>query len=486
MQSKNIITSIFITDNNIGIFVSNQINDNKSVHAEVSLDADIIQFGYIKEPEKLYNALKKAFKQIKVKPKSINMVIQDENVLIREIDIDKEVLKNSSVDMYINKQIGKTLHFPFEEIAYSYHILEDNEETVKIVIFIADKNLIEDYLDVFDKLKIKTSYFNIIASSINAIFNDSKDDLTDNSMVVTIFDKNITINIIENKMTIFGMTDECEEELNVTCQNIEDYIERIANYYQYNMRKGSKKIKNVFLLDLSNSVSNEFMAKKKEFSNNSGLNIVNLNIGEMFKNVQDVPKTVEIAYLSAITSQKENSHEIEFKIYRPKRGLIITNYLLVFSIAIFAFIALIYMPFANGKEEIFKQEALNEALLIQKQMLEDNIISNNSFTSYERAYNEAFVYLDSQITQKIEYLTDLIELMDENIVLNRVEFDTQEQMITFVISSDLEVNLYEYIISIYEEYGMIPNIENNNKWITRYPESSSIGNLVMKVVVYYA
>lgn len=486
MQSKNIITSIFITDENIGIFVTNQINDSKNVHIDVSLDEGVVQFGYIKEPFKFYSTLKKAFKQIKVKPKSINMVIQDENVLIREINIEKSDLDNASIDIFINKQIGKTLHFPFEEVAYSYRVVEENQESIKIVIFIADKNLLEDYLDIFEKLKIKTTNFSIIATSINTIFNDSKDDTTDNSMIVTIFGKNITINIIENRMTIFGMTDECEDELNVTCQNIEDYIERIANYYQYNMRKGSKKIKNVFLLNLSNNLSSEFITKQKEFSEDAGLNIIDLNINEMFNGIKGLTKTVEIAYLSSMTTKKEQAQEIEFQIYRPKKGLIITNYLLVLSIAIFAFIALIYMPYANGRDAIVKQETLNESLLIQKQMLEDNILTNNSFTSYERAYNQAFVYLDSQITEKILYLSDLIDLMDENITLRSFEFDTQAQKITFVISSDAEINLYEYIISIYEEYGIISNVEAANKWITRYPESSRVGNLVMEVVVYYA
>ncbi len=486
MKTKNLVTSIFITDSNIGIFAHNTMNDKKSAFIDVSLEADIIQFGYIKEPIKLLSVIKKAFKQIKVKPKSINLVLQDENVLIREIDIDKATLEHSNIESYINKQIGKTLHFPFEEVAYSYNIVEETEHSTKIVIFIADKNLIEDYLDIFDRLRIKNTNFNIIASGINAMFNSDKDNITDNSMVVTIFDNNITINIIENKKTIFGMTDECENNLDKMCQNIEDYIERIANYYQYNLRKGSKKIKNVFLLDLSDNLANKIQENKKEFSKDSGLNIINLDISELNKDIHDVHKTVEIAYLSSITTEKTYANEIHFQIYRPKRGLIITNYILVLSIAIFAFIALIYMPYASGRDEIIKQETLNEALLIQKQMLQDNILVDSALSSYDRVYNEAYVYLDSQITRKIQYMEYLIDLMSDTITLKSFEFNTQEKKITMVLSSSSDLLLYEYIISIYEEYGIIPNVESTNKWITQYPDSSNVGNLIMEVVVYYA
>jgi Tfp pilus assembly PilM family ATPase len=486
MRKKNAVTSVFITDSNIGIYTHNKKDKNKSLFANEVIPDGIIEFGYVKKPFKLMNHIKRAIRKLNFKPNHIHWILPDQNVLIRELTVTKEALQNTDILTYLENQVNVTLFFPFGEATFAYKIKSESEFELTLSVFISDKNLVDDYLDIFDKVGIKKTNFNIISSVISTLYNDKSSDSLENSMVVAVYDNNITINIIENKFTIFGMNDECDLSTKTACVRIEEYIERIANYYQFNLRKGKQKIDNVFVIDMTDNKSRSDRLKRFKEENLITNNLVFLNAEEFNSRLIGAQSTIDITYISSITVNKEGFSDLNFNISRPNKTTIYMNYIMLFSISLIALLALIYIPYINTNDQIIEQETLNNALIIQRDMLEDSIQGNNSFSSYEQAYNEIFTYLDLQSVKETVYIEDLIAFVDSDMHLSNFKFYAQEKRIEFAITANTEVQLYEYVLAIYEEYGIIDGIDNVNAWIVSYPESTFTSNLTMKVVVYYA
>ncbi|MBI9008394.1 MAG: hypothetical protein JEZ05_00040 [Tenericutes bacterium] len=486
MSKKDYTTSVFITDNNIGVYTHNEKNEKKTKFADEALPLGVIEYGYIKEPRKFLTHIKKVFKKLNFKPSRINWIIQDQNILIRELNVKKSSLKDNDILSYLESQVNITLFFPFGEATFAYKVKSEDEEEIVLSVFIADKNLIDDYLDIFDTVKIKITDFNIISSVISTLYSDKNTDPLENSMVVTIYDNNLTINIIESKFTIFGMNDECDLSSSNATSIIEEYVERIANYYQFNLRKGKQSINNVFFVDLSESTDKLARIKKFEKENLLNYNLVFLKVEDLNSQLTDSPATVDISYITSIISKKECFSDLDFNIIRPNKTIVHLNYIMLFSISLIMIISLIYIPYVNLNDQILEQQAINNGLIIQGNMLEQSVENNNTFSSYEKNYNQVFTYLNLQSEKETEYIMDLIDLAGTEITLTKFTFSSQDKKIELSISGDSQTLLYEYVISVYEEFGVLNGVTNSDKWIVSYPAATFTSEFTMRVVIYYA
>jgi len=486
MSKKDYITSVFITDRNIGFYAHNKKDENRSKFSNESIPEGIIEYGYIKQPFKLLSHVKKALKKLNFKPKHINWIIQDQNILIRELKISKEDLHNTDILIYLENQVNVSLFFPFGEATFAYKVKSENDQEITLSVFIADKNLVDDYLDVFDKIGVKNTDYNIISSLINTLYNNKSDNALENSMVVTIYDNNITINIIEQKYTIFGMNDECDLTTQSACIRVEEYIERIANYYQFNLRKGKHKIDNVFIIDMTDNSDRSNRLQKFKDENIISYNLIFLNVEELNSKLIGAQTTIDITYISSITVDKEGFSKLDFNLSRPNKTTIFMNYVMLFSVSLIIILALIYIPYVNINDQIIEQETFNNALIIQRNILEDSIQSNNSISIYQQNYNETFAYLDLHSAKETEYVEMLIDLTGSDINLSNFRFYSQDKKIELTITANSDKLLYEYLISVYEEYGIIDGIDDSSDWIISYPESTFSSSHTMNVVIYYA
>ncbi|MBN2268212.1 MAG: hypothetical protein JXC35_02185, partial [Acholeplasmataceae bacterium] len=119
--------SIFISDTQIGFFQYLPDQTYKSKFGTTEIDPGIIENGYIKDPEVLLFQLKSLFKAHQIKPKKLRMVIHDQNILIRQITILKEELKERSISEYVKNERGKSIHFPFENAAVTHMVRSETD-----------------------------------------------------------------------------------------------------------------------------------------------------------------------------------------------------------------------------------------------------------------------------------------------------------------------------------------------------------------------
>ena len=64
-------------------------------------------------------------------------------------------------------------------------------------------------------------------------------------MLVSLYDRTITIKIVEDNVPIFSVTEEAEDSSQQYFDVLENYVERIINFYRFNINKGEKSIENI-------------------------------------------------------------------------------------------------------------------------------------------------------------------------------------------------------------------------------------------------
>jgi len=484
LNSKNYITSLFITDTNIGIFCLNTKNNQENLYNNLILDEGIIVNGYIKNPLILYKKLNQAFKDIKIIPKELYFVFLGENILIRELTIEKDKIEKNDITDYLKSQFGITIHFPFENAALSYVIKSESDSELNIIVYIADKNLLEDYYDVLEKIGIRSINIHLLSSDINYLFNDQKNNILNNSIIVTLLENNITIHIIEDRLTIFGINDEFDSKSeSINFDRVEDYINKISNYYQYNLRKGQKKIENVLIINLSNNLKDNVIEEDIKSSDIDARTIV-LHISDINPDLNSENRYSNVAYISSVSKNKPDDTVLDFKIERQNKSNLFASYLFVLTIFIFAMVSLVYIPWTNMNQEIQNLENINNSLIIQKTMLEDNVISS-SYSNYQISYNQIFENISELNVSPDIYLIDLFAFVNTDISILDVKLDNEVKEITLIISSNDEANLYEYNVDIFEAYGVITE-PTSEKWMLTSPSATTISTNTMRVVIYYA
>jgi len=480
LRRRKFITSIFVTDNIIGIYCYNKSDNSNSISKNIILEDGIIENGYIKKPFILLNNFKKAFKEIRFIPKNINFVFWGDNILIRELIIKKEDLDKDNINDYIKGQIGKTLIFPFNEATFTYSIKEETQEEISVVIFITDKDIIEDYFDVFEKIGIININMSLLSENINYLFNKSLDEINKTIAIVSVLDNDISVHIAENNMLVFGVNHECEVFKDGICNMVSEFIERIANYYQYNLRKGKRKVDNVVVVNFTEAMSNNNIINIDDFDYNSvQLDITNINSALSWKD-----KHSNVASIASLAIAKHFDKNLDFKIKRLKPYNIVASYIFILALFIFSTISLIYMPLVNYNRDIQELNNINANLLIHQQMLEDNILNNSSSSAFEKNYNYAFERITELSTSTTDYIIDILSLSNPNIEILDIELNDYDKEITITLTSIDEAYLYDFSVSLYEEFG-ISGSKTTGKWIVN-PPIIDVSDNTMEVTLYYA
>lgn len=479
--------SIFITDNGIAIF-GGSVNKNqeKIVYGQQSLPVGVIENGYIKEPEILLENLKAMWKTYSIKPKFIRFVIQDQNVLVREFQIEKKALEKDTIKEYFHKQIDDKFHVPFEKPNISYQIKSETETVITALLYISDDNLLQDYQDVMERLGVKDVIFDLAITALLEIADEDYDLNHENAMIITLYDKQISIQIVENNQLIFGIIEECEDNRSHYAEKIETYCERVANYYKYNMRKGKKEITKSIFFNL-----NDFI-KSIEIKNNlipllNNLNAKLFSMDSFDEIFSDLPKGSLVAYASnqILLNREKGKKIVDFKLNRINKLKQYGYYIAIIALAIFSAISIIYIPFNQNREAIIEQEYINEALTSGLDLLESN--EDEPLQNINQSYLSTYELVDNyQNNLPLSEFSDIETLLPSNIEIVDIQFIVQEQQIIIVISGENTIDCLNYILLLYEEFGISSDNPDDNQWIVNQPRHNIISAATVEVIIDYA
>jgi type IV pilus assembly protein PilM len=483
MRKKEDIT-VFISDYKCA-YMTHQSQLSKSLSEEIMLPEGVVINGYIKEPDIFYHLLLESIKKQAIKLRNVFILIHDQNLLIRNLNISKDELQKKSIENYLHEQTDKKVYFPFEKAAISHFLQEEDEKHVKALAMITDEDLLHDYYDIFEKLGAKEVNFDLPSLSLFEIYKDNYKSKSNQVMIVTIYKSLLAIQIYENSIPIFQMIEECDESKANTVSVLENYIERIANYYKYNLNKGNANIDEIIIYNLSEHLSkraieSELIPNLKDF-------IVDHFDFTKIEGYQDqLPTGCYLPFLAIKSSRLKVQIPFDFELERIKPVNLYGNYLMVLAFLIFSSIALLYIPFYLFNEEAREQENTIQSLENQLDILKRDQTNQTTYTDEQVQYNEAYESLLEKEMSFRAHLIDLIAELDVNVSLDHVEVDAKSKTITLLVSGNTVLDLNEYVIRIYEAYGISTFDDGPNRWITSEPETSFLSELLMEVTITYA
>ncbi|MFA7672600.1 MAG: pilus assembly protein PilM [Clostridia bacterium] len=303
MLRRNNKLYLFITDEMIYYVLRNR-SYKILVCSEEPLPEGVLINGDVKKPFELYDILKNMISKNKMKVGEILFVIHEENILIRKITVNKEDITEKTVKDHIRKQIGNTIHFPFRRPVYDVHIQNETENSYEAVILLTDEDMLQDYLDIFQKLwisdvKFETSllsfyrlYYNDRLNSksgskkvhmsedpdlsvgddlelgkriaiIGGKVSPSDDDTDENLMSVALYNNNVSLMIFDGIYPVFSLIEDIDAKENY-CEFVANYIERISNYYSFNMHKGRKEIEKIEIFNFTSGDVSEIIKEKMQ------------------------------------------------------------------------------------------------------------------------------------------------------------------------------------------------------------------------------
>ncbi|QWB99747.1 pilus assembly protein PilM [Mycoplasmatota bacterium] len=478
--------SIFITDNGVALFGGSLNDENKeALYGQDRLAVKVIENGYIKEPEMLLDHLRHMWKKYKIKPKFVRFVVQDQNILVREFEVKKSELKKKSIEEYFHEQINKKFHVPFKDTIISHQIRTETEDSYSVLLYIADENLLQDYYDVFEKLGVKYIVFDLAVSALMEI-SDTDHSLKDkNIMIVSFYDYQLSIQIIEKNQLVFGIIEEYEGKREDYFSQFEIYCERVANYYEYNMRKGNQKINKTLLFNLNDIFDSKditkFMIPKLKDLKPSLFNVTN---HESFFNSK--PKGILVAYASNEILLNRDKFEkiVNFKLNRMNRLKYTGYYIFVLALAIFTSLSVIYLPYFESRQAITDQQYINESLLRTKDILERNI-NNENILELPSAYTNSYeLIVDNQDLLPLNEIEDLEDALTGNLAITYYIISAQEKSMTITLMGDSTHECLDYVLLIYELYGLDETEEDT--WMTSEPSTDIISDGLVEVTITYA
>mgnify|MGYP001283587933 CR=1 FL=1 len=476
--------AIYFSNQQAGIYEIG-VPFDQSFFGFVQFDKGLIENGYIKEPELVLQTMNAFFIKENIKPRKIIHILHDQNYLIRDIKIKDEDLGKLSHEDYIQSQIGKTIYLPYESSAITSIIREKQEDATRIIGIVSDAELLHAYHDIYDRLKAKEVHFEIaVLPQYKLYIKNHQEQQDETLMFVSIYDGAYSIQIIEQGIPIFNLIEDIEGGHEEYVLAIENYVERIANYYKYNMRKGKKNIHGVVLFSLDpdydlESVQKDFVKKLRSFKAKVCEEL-------LFNPLINVLPKVAIPTMAYAKSYEEDINYLsDFKLIRPKRSITYGNYINIIAFSLVAFMFLIYMPFYAIQEDIKFQQNRNNALQTQLNTLRDETPQNPNYSLLQQNYSNAYDLISAHEFSQAPHLSDLISLLPSDIAIINYQLRAEQKEIKFILTALNEEVLIEYALEIYETYGIVGEA-SETRWMIQKPATKFTQTNVLEVVINYA
>ncbi len=209
-----------------------------------------------------------------------------------------------------------------------------------------------------------------------------------------------------------------------------------------------------------------------------------LNITDINSQLLWQDKHSNVASIASLAKTKDFKKNLNFDLKRTKKYNIVASYILILTLFIFSIVSLIYIPLVNYYRDIQELENISNNLTIRQQMLADNISNNDSASTFEKNYNSAYELLTDLSASTSGYITDILGAAGSNVDILNIELNDSEKSISITLSSSNQAFLYDFSISLYEEFG-IDDTEDINKWIVDNP-LIVVSDNTMEVTIYYA
>ena len=223
------------------------------VAEEVPLPPNIIVEGKIVDPETLATILDGAVKQWGISRRTVQFLAPDQYVIIRKVPYPDDVLEDELKGHFFI-EIGSTLYLPFDDPVFDVVPYIPNTETNEAIVIASKESVLDHYEDVLKDVKLDPITADItplalyrLAYKQHALTGKEHvllADLKEDKMTVSIFHAHYPLFMrpveLENAAVLSVVAD--IQEQRITPATIVMELEKLINFYRYNMWNGTASI----------------------------------------------------------------------------------------------------------------------------------------------------------------------------------------------------------------------------------------------------
>lgn len=236
-------------------------------YGERVLPEGIIRDGKIIDKELLTLILEECVEDWKIKGQNVRFLVPDQYVVIRKIHIPKDI-PDDEVRGYLYLELEASIHLPFEEPVLDASVLGVDGNKKEVLLFAAPEDIVLDYSDVLEEVKLKPVAADISPLSIFRLY--AKLDLAnpkDHLMVIQYDLELVTVSLFHDCMPEFmryltmdlhssSWKRDAEgkyvwtgepDDLIGQMEDIYTEIDRIMNFYRFSIQQGKAEVTRILL-----------------------------------------------------------------------------------------------------------------------------------------------------------------------------------------------------------------------------------------------
>jgi type IV pilus assembly protein PilM len=254
-------------------YLTMKAGDEASVKTfdEYYLPENLIDEGKLVDPNALKVILDDCVKNWGLKGKEVYFLAPDSSVVVRQMQVPPD-LSDSEIKGHIYMEIGTSIHLPMENPLFEVEVLGVTENKKDILLFAAPEHVINDYVALLKDVKLKPVVCDLSPLAIYRLFFERNQVITDDhtlniqfdlqSMTASIFREHKLVFMRHLKMDtdiknwksskdekgiMYLVWDGDEEFLEAEIQEVLIEVERVINFYRFNLSQGKEEISNIFL-----------------------------------------------------------------------------------------------------------------------------------------------------------------------------------------------------------------------------------------------
>ena len=189
-----------------------------------ALPPGAVEDGALQEPLEVGKVLSALLKNLKIKNKKIGISISGYSVIVKKINLEE--MEDDALAKYISAEAEQYIPFDLDDVYIDFQKLPTKKEGTDrcdIMLVAAKKEVVNDYLDMLNELKLNTVLVDVDGFALENIW-ETVSGRTENVALVDIGASKMNINIISEGVSVLArdvvvgseqLTDQLANALNV-------------------------------------------------------------------------------------------------------------------------------------------------------------------------------------------------------------------------------------------------------------------------------
>lgn len=486
--------NVFINDNYISFVVAQ--TDGVVLKQGVSeIPNDIVRDGRIIQPNELLDILKHMFEAENIKEKRTRIAVSERAVMVKPVRIDKLDLGRKTLRRHIKSLLNKSIRFPFERAVMDYHVIEETEEYFRVLVMLIDDDLLQDYLDLFAKLKRRVT-FDLISLAMAQLYYESlsgdedfvtsvmeDDNMVDGLMTVMFYDDHMAIMVYDKEIPVLSLNEDFERPSNPYIE-MTNYIERITHYYQYSIHKGKQSINHIKVINACLGISDTVLQNelKRRFTT---LPFSTYQHPGYEGDLEDLPPAARIPYAIGLKLKNTKRLQAQFNVMRLRPIDKLMDWVLVASSTVLIALFLLYFPWVNYQSEVNSLENNISALEVTLRNLQQETAPTLAPSFVDPSWMDAKESLMSAPASNVKYLEHSLVFIESRHPVVEYSLNESQNRITLYLRDTTSNAAEASVVELFERYGVGSPFPVDETFITEIPRVQQLGSFI-EVVINYA